>query len=535
MSPLESIPAGSTSAPRGWSLALAIGLMVCTLVAVASLLSADQPWWWIFGLAIPWAGYVLMTNTNAAIGCALFLLYSNLVVVAIHFHGVPPLVAIVIPGLLMIPVARHVLIEGQPWLWPRATPWILVFLVVQAMGTVTARDPRAAYEGFKVSVTEGVVLYFLVVNAVRTPAALRWAIWSLLAAGVVMAGCVLHQFATDSYHSNYGGLAQVTSEGFGFESVAGLVGQMRASGPIGVENRFAQILLMLFPLGLFRIWVETQPGTRLCAGFALLVIVSGWAVTFSRGAFVALGLTLLIALLGGHIRWRQLLPLGLFVTCIMLLVPSYRERIFSLTTVPAWLMQRDQEELPDGAVTGRATVMLAAARVYADHPLVGVGPTLFPTYAIEYGNRGGFRELRTDRQAHNLFLSVAAEQGTIGFVAFFGAFAVTLWELQRARRRSLQVRPAFEPVINSFTLVLLIYLTTGLFEHFSFIRYYWVMLALAAAACTAVDDGVLEPGADGQSKLPSPSPSPSAVAASTAGKRPGDATLSDSPRDLRQS
>ena len=474
--------------PPWWALVT----MLLSLLLVFALLSLGQPGWVALCVAVPWLGYALIANANAAAGLALFLLYSNVIVISIHFHSMPSFVAWVLPGLLMIPVMRHLLVDGEPWIWPRATPWIFGFLIVQAMGTLLARDPRAAYDGLKVSLTEGVVLYFLIVNAVRTPSALRWATWSLVAAGVLMAGAVFHQFVTDAYQSNYGGLAQVTSEGFGIETADGLVGQLRAAGPIGVENRFAQILLMLFPLGLYCMWGEPHWVGRLLAGFAMLVIVSGWAVTFSRGAFVALGLTVFIMVLGGYIRLRQLVPLVLLVSSIMLLVPQYRERIISLTTVPSWLVHRDQEQVPDGAVTGRATVMLAAARVYADYPLFGVGPTLFPTYAIEYGNRGGFRELRTDRQAHNLYLSIAAEQGTLGFVTFFGALTVTLWELQRARHRSQATRPDLVPYLHGFTLVLLVYLTTGLFEHFSFIRYYWCMLALAAAACTAVRYGVEE-------------------------------------------
>jgi hypothetical protein len=62
--------------------------------------------------------------------------------------------------------------------------------------------------------------------------------------------------------------------------------------------------------------------------------------------------------------------------------------------------------------------------------------------------------------------------------------AVTVIDLYRVRKRSRGVRPDLENLATSFILVLLAYLTTGLFLHLSYMRYFWLIFALASAAST---------------------------------------------------
>ena len=41
----------------------------------------------------------------------------------------------------------------------------------------------------------------------------------------------------------------------------------------------------------------------------------------------------------------------------------------------------------DGAMRRRVTEMMAAVRVFFDHPTIGVGPGMFKAYSEEYGNQ----------------------------------------------------------------------------------------------------------------------------------------------------
>jgi O-antigen ligase len=136
----------------------------------------------------------------------------------------------------------------------------------------------------------------------------------------------------------------------------------------------------------------------------------------------------------------------------------------------------------DAATAGRLTEMLGAARAFADRPLTGVGPGTFKYYASEYASQGGLRLLEGPREAHNLYLGIAAETGAFGLACFLTILMATLLSLDRARRQCTRSRPVLGRIAAGFVLVLAIYMTTGLFLHFAYARYFWLMLGLAGAA-----------------------------------------------------
>ena len=61
-----------------------------------------------------------------------------------------------------------------------AFPWILGFLLVQIVGAIFARDVPAAAGELVTFVLEGIGLYLLVINVVRTPSTMRNVVWTLL-------------------------------------------------------------------------------------------------------------------------------------------------------------------------------------------------------------------------------------------------------------------------------------------------------------------------------------------------------------------
>src|SRR5690606_12304838 len=59
---------------------------------------------------------------------------------------------------------------------------------------------------------------------------------------------------------------------------------------------------------------------------------------------------------------------------------------------------------------------------------------------------------------------------------------VTLRGLARMRKRWMSVRPDLANLATGLLLALVAYLTTGIFLHLSYARYFWLMMALANAA-----------------------------------------------------
>jgi O-antigen ligase len=132
--------------------------------------------------------------------------------------------------------------------------------------------------------------------------------------------------------------------------------------------------------------------------------------------------------------------------------------------------------------SGRSELVSGTARVFRDHPLVGVGVGAQPKAVREEGGR---REVRRNA-SHTTPLTVAAELGVVGvaaYLAFLAGSARLLLEAVR-RRRTLGLALA-----AAFLLLFVHSLSySGFFEN----PLVWGVIAVAAAAVVPVRRGAEE-------------------------------------------
>ena len=258
----------------------------------------------------------------------------------------------------------------------------------------------------------------------------------------------------------------------------GLVAESRTAGPFDGANRYAQILVLLLPLVFTIVWSRYSRHATVLAIAAGALISVAIALTLSRGAAVGFALVLVLMVARRYIKVRHVAVLGLAVLALLYAVPQFGTRLESLEGVPGVAGEGVQA---DGSIQSRITEMIAAALVFVDHPIIGVGPNQFPSYYINYAEEFGLLVRTEDREAHNLYVGVAAESGLLGSLFFFGAIAVSIRELARTRSRMLRVNPRLAHLAAGFMFAIVAYLTTGIFLHLAFERYLWLMLALGAA------------------------------------------------------
>jgi O-antigen ligase len=439
------------------------------------------------------AGAVLaMVLTMAAIAwpdfpslILIFILYTNAAVVAVKFHGVPFIIGASLPVLLVIPLANYLIFRRQRLVFTPVLALIFLFLVIHVLGTLFSQSIRASMPALITFVVEGIGLYFLITNVVRTPKMLRRAIWVAMIAGGLMGGLSLFQQVTGTFANNYWGFAQAAGEGFGtgVEALQGEVQQMRLAGPIGEKNRYAQIMLMLLPLGLFQIWSERSIILRVLAAIATGLMAIGAVLAFSRGAAVAFMVVLIMMTFLRYVKPYQLAIVLLGLVLVLQVFPQYGVRLTSLQALSG-LTEEESAGVAgtDSATQRRFGEMYAAALVFADYPIIGVGPGMFRYYYQDYVELTGFRiHVGRNRQAHNLYLGIAAENGGLGLICFLAILYVTLRNLARTRKQWLQTRPELAYMATGFLMSIAIYMTTGFAEHMSYIRYFWLTLALAEA------------------------------------------------------
>jgi len=469
-------------------------------------------------VAVGVAALVLLRWPDLCVPLVAFLLYINAPVVAMRFHGAPRLLVFAVPALLLLPLGQRLLFRREGVVLNRVFALMLVLLAVHALSALQSMDPPNSLDSVVIYLQEGVLLYVLLLNVVRTPTMLRAVAWSLLAAGLFLGVLSVHQQVTGNFDNDYWGFAQVSNAAFytGEETLlAGEETQPRLGGPLGDQNRHAQNMLLVATLGIFIVWSERSLGLRLLAAGATAFTALSAALTFSRGAAVAFVAVLLVMALLRYIKVTQVVLVLLGVVLLMRALPEYGTRLGSMSQLGN-VLSEDTEgiQAADSAAKSRTTEMLAAALVTADHPLLGVGPGMFRFHYPEYADEVGIKIHPGARESHNLFLGVAADLGLIGLSVFIAIILVTLWELHRERRRWIRSRPGLAYLVGGYLLMVVAYLASGMFLHMAYERYFWIPVAMAAAAAiisaeTAQRDAGATAGSPAEGGL-SPGASPGA-------------------------
>lgn len=475
-------PPAAQRAPADRS-AVAMAILIIMGALAAGILASDAPLLTVAGASALFLGVAIILRPDIATLTTIAILYTNAAVVAVRFHGVPFFVGAFVPLLLMVPLARDLVVRRLPVVAPPMLGWMVVLLFIYLVSALFSSDTSRSWDGVVVFLVEGFGLYFLLINVIRTPEMLRSVTWVLIASGALVSVLSVHQVVTSNYDSNYLGFAQADSAiRTGVTTLAGDVFQPRMAGSIGETNRFAQTMLMLVPLGIFRVIGERSSSLRVLAGLMTLAITLGVVLSFSRGGAVGLAALVLALVVLRLVRVRHVLVMVAVLGLIVVAFPQYGDRITSLAAAGGFGDEGTAATV-DNSLLSRATETLAAALVIVDHPVVGVGPDMFPINYEAYAQVVGIL-IRNDvaRQAHNLYLGIGAELGIPGLVVFLVIAGLTVRMILAARRVSITRRPDLERLATPFLLALMTYYVTGMFLHLSFGRFYWLMLAVAGAA-----------------------------------------------------
>ena len=465
-------------------------LMVIFMVLIGAIIvgavAAEEPLFAIWGILAALLLLALLKWPDIATLMVVFYIYTNLGVVAIRFHGVNSFIASALfPMLLVIPLVWYLLLLRQKLIITPVFVLLLMLLVIYILGAVFSSDLKLALPQLIEFTIEGLLLYFLLTNIIRTPLMLKRVVWVLLISGGLIGGLSLFQQVTKTFDNNYGGLAQVQSDfGTGVQSLQGEVAQPRLAGSIGEQNRYGQLMLMLVPLGLFQLWIYRSTGLRILALVLTGLIIVGGTLSFSRGAAVGFVLMVLIMVFMRYIKIYQLAVLILGVGLVFWLFPQYGLR---LTTLDVFAGLGSSESGPalagaDNSLRDRTSLMLSALMVFRDHPVIGVGPGMVKYYTQSAAREIGISSVTGDYQAHNLFLGIAADAGLLGLICFLLILFIPLRDLARARKYWMVSRPDLSYLATAFFQALVAYIVTGFFLHLSYYRFFYLMLALAVVA-----------------------------------------------------
>jgi O-antigen ligase len=410
-----------------------------------------------------------------------FVLYSNAAAVAIRSHHLPAPLAFGFFMVLVLPVFHHVVVRREGIRTDSVFWLMLAYLVVLVLSALFAQNPADSVTPIGTYVVEGVVLYFLIINTVRSPEVLRKAVWALLLAGALLGTLSLYQALTDTYDRSYGGFAltqlvlpngdvvRPTIESWGME-------RPRAAGPVSDPNFYGQIMAAVLPLAAVFAFSHRAKWVRLAAAGAGVAIMAGIVLSFSRGAAVAVGVVAVCMFFLRYFRWRQALCFAAALAILIAATPAYRDRIL---TIPGFGQSREAD--PDPSVLERGVLLRAGLDVFLRHPLLGVGAGQSSDYIGTHGSSSEFTGMRGEA-LHDTYLQQLADSGVLGFSCFAAIAFVVLRNLLRTGRHWTAQRPEYAQITTGLLLAVIAFLTTSLFLHLAYMRYYWLLVGLSGAA-----------------------------------------------------
>jgi putative inorganic carbon (hco3(-)) transporter len=412
---------------------------------------------------------------------ALFLsmLWGRVSDVGIAEQGLPSLAVPVAVALVGISIARR-LVAGErisPTTFHAVFPLLPYFAVV-SLSAVWATAPERAMTA-AVDLAKNLLIFWVLVELVSSLSALTACCIALVLVAGALGSLGLYQYMTATFASDYGGFAQATVR----EIVNG-VHMYRLAGPIGDPNFYALILLVTVPIGLTLLRTPLHPFVRLAVAVSIVTTGATVLLTYSRGGVLVLALGCLLSLIRfrGHMPW--LVPVVLALPIAIALVPgSVLERMG--TVLRPFQDTGEVGQVVDTSVELRLGAQRVAVEMFLDHPFGGVGSGNYPLLYQDYSQRLGVTAVASEFPAHNLYLEVAAETGSLGLLAFLPAVIGPLIALERIRRgadRGLRPTRASIELTVGIEIALACYLLASLMLQGSYSRYLWLLVALAVAA-----------------------------------------------------
>jgi O-antigen ligase len=344
------------------------------------------------------------------------------------------------------------------WNWP-----IAAYTVVLIASVFVARDPELSY--FQIFLMlEMLFLYIYVAGNINSRGEIVFILFLLLAGGLIESAYML--------------VVAAVGHEFAFVRMLGLKtviflptrpGEfIRPGGTIGGPNYAAGYLAILITMALAVRQMNVPPLLRIVTIPVIILAALALTVTFSRGGWLELLLSIAVLfggkwLRGGNLRKAILPAIGataLIVLCLFIPNPISKR------------LSADD----NGAAHSRVPLMNLAFRVIAANPALGVGANNFTAVMNDY--EGSTFRHEWIYTVHNEFLLVCSETGLIGLAAYLWIYINTTrraWRLSKTRDEMFAALGL--GIVASFC-GLLLHMFVDIFSDGGVLHLIWLFVAL---------------------------------------------------------
>ena len=455
------------------SLAFALVAAVVGVFSGVLIFKLENPLLAIAGAIALVFALISFTNLEFGLLALVFMVYTRTSDVLMKFHHFPsiakPYIALLVVAILVKWIINRQISGG----WSRAAILVGAYGLVVFSSLLYAADFSYALTAALNFLKDGIIAIIIAI-LLRNGKILEGVIWSLLLAGTFVGTISAYQGFSGDSSNTFGGFGQI-----GYQNIVGETDGSRLSGPVGDPNFYAQAMVILIPIALSRFLKENRWYLKAFAGWAFLVITLAVVFSYSRGAVVAIGVMILFGMFYSPPRITDVFIGILLIAIIINFIPNpYMER---LATIPD-IFGGKKGVLGDVSYRGRASEVIAAWLMFIDHPIVGVGVENYPVFYQSYSRKLGLDPRIEERQAHSLYLQVAAETGLAGILVF-GWLLISMMKgmLDAVKKLKEAGNNWYADLILSFASGVVGYLAAALFIHGAYPRYFWLLAGISLA------------------------------------------------------
>lgn len=415
------------------------------------------------------------------------VLYSDVSEVLIVEFGLPSLLQASLAGAaLLIWVYRDELAPARILSHPLTV--LLAAYCVVVFASMAWADDVALADVQIVKTIKNLGVYLVAAMLATSWIALRRCFAAMALIGAGLSAVSLFQITTGNTLGELGGLATLV-----YGNIYEDASDVRAAGPVNDANFYGQILVIVIPLALSLASTATRRRWQVFWVVVAMLITGGVLTTYSRGAMLALTVMTALVLASMRAKVTHIALATAAVVALLLAMPGNVGRRFM--TFETFLPRHRYYVPADSSFEKRKLLLATTARMFADHPIRGVGAGNFTTFFPRYSNEAGspaehFYRAGEVEHPHSLYLELGAETGSIGLILFIAIAGTAFAQLRQGRQRLVdlgqrdrQIRIAF-----GLTMALCAYLVTSVFLHGYTQRYFWLLLALATAVSRLTAD-----------------------------------------------
>jgi O-antigen ligase len=364
-----------------------------------------------------------------------------------------------IPGMRYVPmekiaggIALLALVAGasarrKTTKWPTELKLLLAFFLWQCLGVPFAFYRMGALSWVINRCSKGLIVAWLVGLLLESTAQLRLLLW-IQAASVA----AITFFSIVTYQSG---------------RLGGVLG-----GVFGNPNDLAINIALNWPLCWLFLLSTRNPLKKALWAAAMLMMVWGLMLTYSRSGFLALAVAVAFSLWEFGIRGRRLHLLAaaaLLAIGLLFLGPAkYADRLKSIFSGKA---DTSSVDIYGGdARQARTELLLESLKVTAAHPLLGVGAGQFQAYSQLW------------RVSHNTYTEISAETGVPALLLFLAVLVLAFRNLSRTRRTpAFASSPEIRLYAGGLWAALASYVTGAMFASTAYNLFPYFLIAYTTA------------------------------------------------------